>query len=72
MQGLPTNLLTQNVAQAAVKGDVKSPVSVVNGEVVVATPGQVQTEGSGETKGSFASFFSNLIGGEEKKVEGKG
>lgn len=72
MQGLPTNLLTQNVAQAAVKGDVKSPASVVNGEMVVATPGQTQTEGSGETKGSFASFFSNLIGGEEKKVEGKG
>ncbi len=72
MQGLPANLLTQNVAQATVKGDVKSPASVVNGEVVVATPGQTQTTGSAEAKNSFANLFSGLIGEEANKVEGKG
>jgi hypothetical protein len=65
MPVLPTNLLTQNVATAAGKVNENSSTSV-NGKV--ALPAGESTE---ESKGAFASFFANLLGDTEVKVEGK-
>ena len=62
MQGLPTNLLTQNVATAATKVDSTLPTGV-NGKVV-AIAGK-------ESKNAFADIFSGLLGNSEATAEGK-
>jgi hypothetical protein len=66
MQGLPNNLLTQNVATATAKVNENSSAGVNN---KAATPGAKGQE-TGETKGAFASLFSSLLGNTETKVEG--
>ena len=65
MQGLPTNLLTQNVATAAGKVESNSTVGA-NGKV-----GQIAGKESKESKGAFAEIFSGLLGNSEAKVEGQ-
>jgi hypothetical protein len=66
MQGLPNNLLPQNVAKATVKVNENSP-AVGNGKLAA-----VNAEGkpTGEAKGAFASFFEGLLGNTEVKAEG--
>ena len=63
MQGLPTNLLTQNVAAAATKVESALPADV-NGKVAVVTGKE-----SKESKNAFAEIFSGLLGSSETKTE---
>lgn len=65
MQGLPTNLLTQNVATAAGKVESNSTVGA-NGKA-----GLVIGKESKESKNAFAEIFSGLLGNPEGKVEGQ-
>lgn len=68
MQGLPTNLLAQNVVASS--GGKPEAVNTVSANTKVAlVPGQ-NPEQVGD-KNAFASLFGNLIG-EEKKVQGQG
>lgn len=63
MQGLPTNLLTPNVATATGKVNENSSAGV-NGKVV-------NTENAaGESKGAFASLFESLLGNKETAANG--
>ena len=65
MQGLPTNLLTQNVATAANKVESNST------EGANKLDGQVASNESKQSKNLFAEIFSNLLGNSEAKVEGQ-
>ena len=65
MQGLPTNLLTQNVATAAGKVEANS----AGGASVLG--GVASNKESKVSKNLFAEIFSNLMGNSETKVEGQ-
>lgn len=63
MQGLPTNLLTPNVATATGKVNDNSSAGV-NGKVVNSE------NASGESKGAFSSLFESLLGNKETSANG--
>ncbi len=65
MQGLPTNLLTQNVAMATTKVESQSTGGVNTSD------GLVTGKESKEAKNLFAEIFSNLLGNSEAKTEGR-
>ncbi|QDK43085.1 hypothetical protein DOM21_16805 [Bacteriovorax stolpii] len=64
MQGLPVNLLAQNVAPATGKTDAAASVNA-NGKVA-GVIGQ-NKEGKEAEQGAFASLFGNLLGNSETK-----
>nr|BDT27017.1 hypothetical protein BHI3_04830 [Bacteriovorax sp. HI3] len=64
MQGLPVNLLAQNVAPATGKTDAAASVNA-NGKIA-GVIGQ-NKEGKEAEQGAFASLFGNLLGNSETK-----